>query len=498
MARFIARSTYCVFAFISAWIFLAKCSVGNCALTLLIAVFALSAIALLTVPLSVLFKKIKDKVCKLGKVRMGLIIFAAAFIPRILSALVLNCDFSTHEDMGAPQSFLHQLINGGMITENASYAAMYGRYTNTALVLYPWALIFGSSHLSVSAFFCFGFSLSYVAWFNIIGQFKSKDVAFVSILGFSLLWQEIWLSLMPIHESVTFFFLTAFAFMIFWVLPKLQTTPSKLFTVLASGLLLGVAVSCNSMGYVALIAFALYASATLFKDKLTAKKIIYCALCLLIISGAVFGTVSAFKAAGDAVIEDGNDDGRRENTVPYGWSLYVGGNFESNGRWRQEDYDAYFPSEDRVSDDELYEHQKSLINQRYGRYKENPLDYIALLTNKVKETYGNYNYGIRRTLDFAEDGAIAGAARKILPVIKGVFHVIALIMQGLLIFSFSRKKWDEVTPSLWLKAFFCGVFMILLVIESMPKYVTYTWALMMFITVLDGDVLLHRAARIRK
>lgn len=498
MARFIARATYCVFAFISVWIFLAKCSVGNWALTLLIAAFALLAIGLLSVPLSALFIKIKNKVRALSKVRMGIIIFAVAFIPRILSAVVLNCDFSIHEDMGAPQSFLNQLINGGVITENASYAAMYGRYTNTALVLYPWALIFGSSHLSVSAFFCFGFSLSYVAWFNIIGQFKSKDVAFVSILGFSLLWQEVWLAVLPIHESVTFFFLTAFAFIIFWALPKLKAAASKLFAVLASGLLLGVAVSCNSMGYVALVAFVLYAVATLFKDKLTVRRIIYCALCLLIISGAVFGTVIAFKAVGNAVIGDTDGDGRRENTVPYGWSLYVGGNFESNGRWRQEDYDAYFPSEDRVSDDELYEHQKSLINQRYDRYKENPLDYIALLNNKVKETYGNYNYGIRRTLVFAEDGFVANTAEKALPVIKGIFHVIALVMQGLLIFSFSRKKWDEVTPSLWLKAFFCGVFMILLVIESMPKYVTYMWALMMFITVLDGDVLLHRAVRIRK
>lgn len=493
MSKFIARAIYWVFAAISLWIFISKCSSGIPVLTFSIAVVAFCAVALLSAPLLKLFKKARQRVEGQSTAKMAFIIFAVSLLPRVLSSLLLKCDFSLQEDMAAPGSFVGQLLSSGVITENASYAQMYGRYVNTAFFIYPWAAVFGSSDLSISLFFNTAFSLCYVGWFCVLKRFKKPATAFLAVLAFSLLWTEVWLSVLPIHENVLFICISAFAWIYFDLLPRLKSTVSKSVAAVFGAVLFAIGISCNSMGYVAAAAFGLYAVAKALRGGFKLRRLACAALSLLIFVGLVLAVVNGLSALRGEVIEIPEGDSRREGKVPYGWSVFVGFNYESNGKWTEADYVKYYPTEALVPEDELYDYQARLLNERLQRYKESPTDALKLFNRKVYEGFGGYNYGIRRCLQYTQNEGAIMLYDKAFSVVKAVFHVISMILHGFLLLTFSKKKQDELTPSIWLKAFFCGVFLILMVVEILPKYAVCMWALLFLITVIDSDVLAQRA-----
>ncbi len=491
MSKFITRSTYWFFAFIAGFIFVSK---------IYLFLFDGRVFGIVSVPERLVFislltgliiagffalKRLKPRLKKWAQrrsaLRLALYIFGISFVVRIVTVAVLDCDFAALEDLSAPHRFLSQLLERGYIYKDSDYAAMYTRYVNLTLFCYPWGALFGAGYISLGCYFSLLYSLSYAAWFCVIKRYTDKTIAFYGVVAFSMLLPEICLACLQLHETVLYFGITAFAWVLFDGLPRCKKAALKTALLFAGALALGIGTACNPMGYVAFIAFALYGLARFFKTKQKKLYLLKFAVALLLIFCTVISVVAAISAVSDSVIELQSSSERRSGKVPYGWSLYVGANYESFGKWNRADYEAYYPSADRVPDDKLYDHQLSLIKKRLAWYNEKPTRYVKHLFNKVTNTYGHYKEGISRIYYYGD----VGPNKRFTHYAFSGYHYIGIFMQALLLLSFSRKKQDEVNAALFLKMIVCGVFTVLLFIEIMPKYVFYLWALMFWITLMD-------------
>lgn len=482
MSKFITRLTYWFFAFISVWIFIGKVYVLNLK-QMIIYIPTLAAVLFAgLLALKKLKPYLKNIAKKLSPWQMALAVFVLAFAARLVTVCTLQCDFSVHEDLSAPHRFLTQLLEKGIIYKDTDYALMYGRYVSLTLFCYPWAILFGSSYVSLGCYYALLYSLSYVAWFYIIKRYTGKSAAFYGVLFFSLLTPEVWLSNFQNHEAVLYFGITAFTWVLFDGLPRFNNKTVKLTLLLLGGVALGIGTSCNPMGYVAVIAFVLFAVAKLFKNKLNKASVLKCAVVFLLLLSTIFSTMALVSQLGNTtMLCTSYTSDRRGDKVTYGWSWYVGASYDSCGVWNLLDYENYFPTAEKVPDDKLYDHQLSLIKERFAWYKENPLRYAKHLFNKVSNAYGFYKDGITRTNNYGD----INVSQKFIHLASMAFYCVGFLMQILLLLTFKRGEQDTVKPQLFLKLFISGVFLLLLFIEITPKYVNYLWALMFWITLLD-------------
>ena len=482
MSRVISKITYNVFWVLIIWLLLA-------ALAFVMSQFSFPlSIILLAGTLVVLFvclyfgNDIYNKVSstlypcveKLSAKRMAIILFIVVAITKIFFVVLLHMDSSLHGDWKNYINIATEIANKGVIIDGRVAATTYPYEAIYGLFLAPVVKLFGNDSRVLTAFISLLFAVATVMMFDIIKKYLGKNKAFVGLLIFNLLPTGLFQTQILTHENA----LLIFYIFSFWLLYKAMNLENKsifikIGLIIASALLISFGAQINTGGIVFIISYLIYFIVMLFKSE-EKKRVIKCfsvvlcyTLCFVIITSVC-----------NLYLENAVQNRIRNNlkTVPLGWIIYLGTNYETSGGWDQKDFDTWQKYLEFKDPDESLEYQKNLIKERVQFFIDNPALIVPHLFKKTIKFWGTpllpFAYRIGNDISEFIYSGCGGI----------IYLVIKLIAQYFLIFNFfiiilsRRKKKNRhytYTPCLQFQLAIVGITIALIPFEAQTKYVSH-------------------------
>lgn len=334
-------------------------------------------------------------------------------------------------------------------------------------------------------------SVVMVLLFDILRRYAGNTTAFAGLLVYNLLPMGLFQTQVVIHETPLLFFHV----LTFWLLEKVLNNKYKIITnILLCTLicvLASVGGSVNAAGRVVIVSFAIYAIAKLLPKKLTKEnlvKTIALILCVFMLLGVCYMATKYIPKAcrSTFVAVDQSED--KAKRLPYGWALYLGSNYETHGSWNETDsttYDMYLEYE---TQEEAYEYQRNLLNERLSQYKENPLKIPSHLIQKVWLLWSPY-FSYSAVPD-------SPGYQNLLYSYGGIFQkgLFAINYLGFIMFYFMaligmyNKKTNEKrynTPVLHFMMVPLGVTAALILFEVAPKYSSHMQILLFCVGIIN-------------
>lgn len=441
-----------------------------------------------------LMKIIKPKVLnptnKLSAKQLALIIFAFSFISKTVFVVLFGNDANLHPDMKIYLSFANQIADNGVVDRFVSYALRHSYTFIFGLFLSPIAKFLGGSTEVLNIYMSLLISIANVLLFDILKMYVNKRICFCGIMLYNILPIGLFQTQLLVHENAILFFhiLSLWLFLKFFD-DRYNLLVKIIFLVIAS-LVISFGAKINISGIVIIISMIIYSAVVLFK-KITLKNVIKFVCILLSISVCLGVNTKLCELAKDRYIDKTMAEDVKSNSdvLPFGfgWGLYVGFDYDSNGTITASDADEYYKEFDNELDEKNYRLQ--LIQNRIENCAENPIKLINHFLNKLKILWGTpflpfaYEQG-NSINEFVLKGA-GGLFNKIFNLESMFAFLIVYFMTFISSFKLSFKKNRDKYLNLYFKLVIIGLTLIFLFVEVTPKYTSHLPILMLAILILQ-------------
>ena len=432
-----------------------------------------------------LFLKVSKIIKKLSVAKMLTIIVVLSLLTKCFFLFLFRVDSSEHPDIAMYWSFIKQLANEGKIVENAEYAVRYS-YTVMYSVFYlSFAKITHSTNIiHYELYLIILFTITAIFLFDLIKYHKGKNLAFVTTLIWILSPIGMTAPLALIHENGFLVFHIIVLWLLFRLRLSVQSIIIKICSVAAAGLILAYATSFNRFGIISIIAITILLVMSLIKRKWNWK-----AFVVVLLIPAYFCTMLLFVSTiKDKCINKVVDSSEvvydTSYSLPNGWGLYLGANYEHSGRWNEEDFNTYEQFRNFDNPEDALNYQKKLVKNRYKEYLNSPQRILFLIIEKLKEMWGSqfisiYYDGFGQS-EFSNwffnshNGLISKLTKK-------AFLMMAFIPVFFMSLGYRRnliEKNESQTALLnYLRLFLIGATLVLLPFEVTFKYTSMFWVI---------------------
>ena len=387
-----------------------------------------------------------DKVSKLDKKKMAIIIFVTMLITKIIYTMFFNFDATDGGDIEIYNDIAEQIVNSGNIHSNA-ISHLYGVALHFALFKFLNIPL----HVGLFVFILIGTLANFYSFSNIVG----KDKAFLVVMLYIIMPSTALLSLCPTHEVIFYAYLSLTLFL----LNLMIGSNNKYKTILYSFLcivfvVLGCVVNPGGMLiYIVMILCVLFTNIDKYK-----KIMIIFTLIMSILLGNVVNKVL-----------DVDEYVTTMNTYTI---LIHGSNPNSLG----EQVDGYplkamrmyiYTREDLMD----FSKQSFMISGRHILFEQykylllHPVTFIRLIIHKMYILWSGVHYPIELANHY---GAMNNVVYYLLLVVNTLIYLL-----GLTIGLFSRNKQsDKIGISIY-KLEFLGVFALTMLCVVLNKYSIY-------------------------
>lgn len=415
---------------------------------------------------------------KVWQLALALGLFCA--VTKIVFVFVFNNNADFHPDMAMYRSYASQFAESGYITENAPYARKFSYTMIYGLVMSPFAKLFGNDTKVFTTALSLMHSVAMVLIFDIVRKYTGKEIAFFCILLYNLLPMGLFQTQLFTHENALLFFHIVGFYIFLKAFEKKYNIAIQLLFIVLSAIFISVGKSINAAGRVLFISFGIYAVAKLFEKGVNLKQILKVGCVSLILITMYTGSAKLCNYIKETYV---SSVGASESyAIPYGWGLYLGFNYEEQGRWNDKDRDTWEMHNEFDSKEASQEYQIDLIKGRFEEYRNNPLKLPVHLFNKIKILWGTqtlpfaYEMG-NSANDFVLRG-FGGIIHKGIDMINLLSFALLYMIIFLTKLSSIKKKNISVTPVMHFEMFVIGVTLPLLLFEVTPKYASHLHLLM--------------------
>jgi len=170
------------------------------------------------------------------------------------------------------------------------------------------------------------------------------------------------------------------------------------------------------------------------------------------------------------------------NKYKAGWNIYVGSNYDTNGRYSEKD-DEYLVNLMIDYDRDISKIFYRLQNEGINRWKElNFIRALQLMINKSLQLAGdmiNINWDLKGSYPYFDDSWIK---YDIIRIISGIYWYFILIFT--FHYSLKRKKCEPFNFILFIKILIIGFFLAFLAVEVMNRYFTIFFPMFTVLSIL--------------
>lgn len=498
MTKFIVKTIDIVFVCLMTLIVYCMCytitqSVLGGALSVAVAIaFAVAVcvfVFLFCKPIKAILKRIVDLFSKIPAWKLGVFLLLFSVVTKVTLVFVLDFDADWHIDTSMYRSFAEQLAESGKVVENRDWALSYKYTFIYGVFLSPFAKLFGSDTKALTASLSVLISVCMVLLFDILKKYTGKEIAFVVLMLYNILPMGLFQTQQIIHEN-GLVICHIIAFWLFWKSFYCKKRPVvQLLLVIFASFILSIGKSINASGRVFTISFGIYAFIKLCENGFSFKKIVKWLCIVMALLVFYMGASTVSNIAVNSLVQDAEEYSVDEKKVMYGWSLYLGLNYESSSVFDTEDYELYNQYKQMDNVEEAKEYQTNLIKERAQQYIDEPIKIPLHLINKVRVLWGTQKLSfdivetpINEIIQQNENG------QKNVDIAGIVYLLLRLFNQGsfILIYAFLlmsklfriRNKNSRVTPMYHFQMCVIGVTVALLLFEVTPKYTSHLHVLL--------------------
>lgn len=407
--------------------------------------------------------------------KLALVLGLISAITKLFFVFLFDMNTDMHEDMRMYRSFATQYANSGYITENTDYATWYKYTLMFGLILSPFAKIFGSDPKVFTSALSIFVSVAIVLLFDIIKKYTGKEIAFIGLLGYILVPYGLFQTQVLIHENMLLFF----HIVAFWFYQKVfenkNNSVIRFVYLLLSGIFISLGKSINAAGQVIVISFGIYAAAKIFIDGFKVKKLLQFICIILVLTICFVGASALTDIIYENTVEKSNLKSVNMKSLPYGWGIYLGYNYETNGMWNYEDQETYYEFRNFDTQEEANTYQKELIQNRLQEYFDSPYKFFVLFFNKLENLLAipfigaAYYYGGPANAFFCQGANGLFFKGSLIITLLSFLYVYGILFLEKV--SNFKKKVQNVKPDTHFQMVVIGVTTILLLIgEVSPKY----------------------------
>lgn len=424
-------------------------------------------------------RRIKTRLEPIPAWKLALFLGLFSAVTKIILVFLFDNNADLHPDMAMYRSYAEQYAESGIITEGAGYAYQHSYMAFYGLILSPFAKLFGADTKVFTVLLSVLHSVAMVLLFDMLRHYVKKELAFVTMLLYCIFPLGLLQTQLLVHENALFFFHIA-AFWLFERAFRKNTHWLKgLLLVFAAAVVLAMGKSVNAAGQVFFISFGIYAVGKVFSAKLTLKKCVSLVCVMVILVSCYVGSTAMIHSLEKNTLAVNKEDQSLNYAYPYGWSLYVGFNYDSAGGWTAEDNLLYHNYRECNNKEDAIQYQKDLLKQRFQIYADDPIKIPVLLFNKIKNLWGNqllpfaYEQG-NAINDFVLHG-MGGIVNKL--CILGNKTTTLLLFLMILLAQWRKRKYseDEIGPDLHFRMAVIGVTLALMLFEVSPKYASHLY-----------------------
>ena len=375
----------------------------------------------------------------------------------------------TLSDTGVHWYGAQQLVDTGEFDkEIGDYESMFPYLFTYTGSLAMSMKVFGNSYLAVVVLNVLFDVIGGIGLYLLFKKWKkSRDAGLLAVVVWALNPLEIVFCGLPLAIVVVNVLFILAMLSMYGICSSLKNTKKLCFYAIMFGLVLTVGNAFRPFFVIFLIATVIYLILHALKDKVFWKSSITCILIvsvIMIAGGILIRTVhSRFNSY---------YDGRRSQA---GWSVYVGANYETKGKWSSDDRDEFFgpvligEAGGDVNVGQSIAMKKAIL--RYGDIISHGR-LISHFLNKVGVIFGDVRNSIYDVPTVFGISKMSG----IYNLLQDFVTVFYLIIFGLFfVFVFTKTKYgckekDEEKYTLVLVISFIGFFLAMLLMESMNRY----------------------------
>lgn len=413
-------------------------------------------------------KKYLKKIEKLSGKQMIFIVAFLSIMFRLIAIFVLKIDsINANPDIAVYVTSAKELAINGIVKSYAGYCLSFSHMFWFAGFLSPIVKLFGDSQIVLSIFLSVIDTISIILLFVLVAEKFSKTNSFIISIIVSLLPSMIFLPQYITHEHALLFFVSLTLWLYFYIMPKTNKI-IKIFIELLAMLCLFLAILMNTAGLVLYIAFIIIFIIDALKKHTIRTFVIFCSkiivmFCILIIGTSLFTSIQYSHS----VINDSYVDGDKIL-----WTLYVGGNVETNAQWSKDDAEIFDAWEEGASSKEIHEYRMNLLIERYKDLLASPDKFIELLKGKMTTIWGAFTYSIMYTSETITNSYIQQLYNSYFSKLLVMFEYgLSVIVLYICIFNNIKKSCDYIDDfNLLIYLFLMGYTAMLLLTECNNKY----------------------------
>ena len=418
-----------------------------------------------------------------------LFIFCLAL--KCLAILFFNIQsVASHPDIQVYVETAHELVNCGHAIKHGAYCLTFSHMFWFAVFLIP-AILLGGSQAALSSYLACVSAITMIFVVKIVKRKTSTNRAILTGVALSILPSQILVNQYITHEIAALLFMVIAVWLYFCILPSVTNNVKKTLTYILFSILLLFSCLVNPAGIVMIIAFLMMFFIEKGNDNFKKRIIIGVKKSVVLLVIVIIGTTVARGYQIDHSIVSQNHTDSEKIT----WTLFVGANEETGGRWSSEDVERYsdFPVESDYN--QIKEFRRELLLERYKRLKEDPAKLFRLVKEKSTTIWSCFTYPILYTNETIENESLQRFYNKYLD--RPFVAIEYFTSLGALIWCFAglleRKKRQDMDLLLVTRLFLYGMTMMLLLTECNNKYILTMQPFFILLTVIIWPISTERA-----
>lgn len=358
------------------------------------------------------------------------------------------------------------LENGSFNQETGDYEAIYPYLSSYTLTLTFFMRLFGQAQSAIVVSNLIFDIVSAIALFFLFSHWKRSRV---KGLFAAALWMinpiEIAFVVLPLAIVVVNMFMVLSIVCTYFLFQKRNEKIVSIVLALILGIILSVANMFRPIFIIILIAVIIYRLLLLFREKKNVSNAIAGVVCICL-TYFIFGMVSS------PVHQSINSYYHGEKSSA-SWSIFVGANYETCGKWSSDDRDLFFGPILNESNNNIVEAQSKILRRGLGRYKEmlfkNQL--INHMMNKIGVLFGDVENSIY-DIPYAYNFDLDNDYYKFLQDAILVYYYALIIVCVYSVWTGKKKYLSgaELKFEMLLMVIFIGLFFASLMVEVMNRY----------------------------
>ncbi len=434
-------------------------------------------------------KKASDLFSGCSTKKLTLILGTVCLVTKLAFVLLFNCDSNLHADMSKYISFANQIGNNGIVTQDASYASTFSYTLVYGVLLSPLGKIFGTNSLGYSIFLTFTTTVVMILLFDILRKYVDKTTSFLGIVVYNLLPPGLFQTQVVIHETALLFF---HILSLWLILKSFDSTKNIIIRILLGVVafaLIIIGAAVNAAGRIVLVSYAIVIIAKLFTNKSSRSvilKIILPSLCVILLTFSGLKICTFIQKSCVRTFVETPPQVSKGYRLPYGWSLYLGSNFETSGGWNEEDSTIYDKYHEYNNKEDALEYQRNLVKNRFSEYLRNPIKIPIHFFNKISALWAPYFPYSSVPTSPGYQGLIfsfGGLFQKALFMISYIGYIFVYSISMVGVFNKKRNDSKKYNPTLHFMLVPLGFTAALILFEVMPKYSSHM-AIILFATAI--------------